>query len=477
MVATDKLPNIFKTNGSLYSISPASLGVGKTIVIGSDGKWTTVAPLTPASSPNVFPDLSSVYIPIISPAGDGNFAQINPDGTLTDSDLSDSDFLRTGQGVSNDGSGNLTAVSFIGAASASALTSGTVSLARLPFSGTGAQSFITDPSCIASELGSVAIGPGSVNANHQGFAVSGNAVYGHYGAAFGLTTAAAGIASMVWGSNTQSGNTPRACTISGATLTIAGVNAVAEFGDPTGQDNIFLLFNAGGAWGAVFSDNASPPNTGQQSVRAGALAISYDGTNTIITLPNAFNSGISCEIVSTRFGTLSGVLGQNGKSLKRSAFVISCSTNALGRAQNIRCTANADTIDATQTLLYVHDGQQHSTGGLPLNVPDAPKDGISPLYVLHNNTAYSFTIDVVGWQSGSANQFSARRRVTAANNGGTLVLGRIDTLGVDMLPAGWGGLVIQANSTYQTLDLLVTGKAATNISWMATIDANELGNL
>jgi hypothetical protein len=58
---------------------------------------------------------------------------------------------------------------------------------------------------------------------------------------------------------------------------------------------------------------------------------------------------------------------------------------------------------------------------------------------------------------------------------GTVSLeGEVQTVGVDVNPAGWT-VAISADDTNKCLQMLVTGAAATNIGWAAMVQAMEIG--
>jgi len=67
------------------------------------------------------------------------------------------------------------------------------------------------------------------------------------------------------------------------------------------------------------------------------------------------------------------------------------------------------------------------------------------------------------------------RQVLSKNVGGTVSLeGAVQTVGVDINPAGWTAPAITADNTNKSLVITVTGAASTNIRWSATIQAQEI---
>ena len=97
--------------------------------------------------------------------------------------------------------------------------------------------------------------------------------------------------------------------------------------------------------------------------------------------------------------------------------------------------------------------------------------------ILRNNSAYAFHGTIVGRESAAGGTESAAfkieglvRREGAANTT-TLVNSAITTLSN---ADGWGGIALVADTSNGALKINVTGKAATNIRWVATIDTSEV---
>ena len=78
--------------------------------------------------------------------------------------------------------------------------------------------------------------------------------------------------------------------------------------------------------------------------------------------------------------------------------------------------------------------------------------------------------------AGGANYAHYVRKVAIKNNQGTTALmGAVSTIGTDVESVGTYDVAITAESTFDSLVITVTGGAGTNIRWMATVDAIELG--
>jgi hypothetical protein len=103
----------------------------------------------------------------------------------------------------------------------------------------------------------------------------------------------------------------------------------------------------------------------------------------------------------------------------------------------------------------------------------------SPHFTIATNQTISCLINIVGRkESGGANDgASFIRQVCIRNTSGTVsLIGSVQTVGVDINPAGWGGVTITADTTTESLKIAVTGLALTNIRWMATVMASEVAD-
>ncbi len=81
---------------------------------------------------------------------------------------------------------------------------------------------------------------------------------------------------------------------------------------------------------------------------------------------------------------------------------------------------------------------------------------------------------IAGRQSGGTSAFFLRQ-VIVKNYVNTVSLeGSVQTVGADINPVGWPVPVITADNTNKALVITVTGAAASNIRWSATIQAQEI---
>jgi len=96
--------------------------------------------------------------------------------------------------------------------------------------------------------------------------------------------------------------------------------------------------------------------------------------------------------------------------------------------------------------------------------------------ILPNNSAYAFHGTIVARQQASAGTACAAWKIEGLirreGSAGTTVLVNSATTVLDNTP-GWG-MALSADTTNGGLKIEVTGAAATNIRWVATINTSEV---
>jgi hypothetical protein len=102
--------------------------------------------------------------------------------------------------------------------------------------------------------------------------------------------------------------------------------------------------------------------------------------------------------------------------------------------------------------------------------------GVGNQIILPNNSAYAFHGTIVARQQASAGTACAAWKVEGLirreGSAGTTVLVNSATTVLDNTPA-WG-MALSADTTNGGLKIEVTGAAATNIRWVATIHTSEV---
>jgi hypothetical protein len=104
-------------------------------------------------------------------------------------------------------------------------------------------------------------------------------------------------------------------------------------------------------------------------------------------------------------------------------------------------------------------------------------DGSTTRLTIPVNKAMGFTIQVVGsYQGMSENAYFVRKGLIVNDNLTTTIVGAVETLGTDQKSAGATGtdVTVTADDTNEALIITVTGVAAQNWRWVASVDAVEV---
>ncbi len=106
--------------------------------------------------------------------------------------------------------------------------------------------------------------------------------------------------------------------------------------------------------------------------------------------------------------------------------------------------------------------------------PTGTTENTSNRFICATGKTYACLVMIAARQSDGTSAFFLRQ-VVVKNVSGTVSLeGSVQTVGVDINPAGWTVPAITADNTNKSLVITVTGVAATNIRWSATIQAQEI---
>ena len=105
--------------------------------------------------------------------------------------------------------------------------------------------------------------------------------------------------------------------------------------------------------------------------------------------------------------------------------------------------------------------------------PSGTTEETSNRFICATGKTYACLVIVAARKSDGTSAFFLRQ-VVIKNVGGTVSLeGTVQTVGVDINPAGWA-VAVTADNTNKSLVITVTGAAGTNIRWSATIQAQEI---
>ena len=205
---------------------------------------------------------------------------------------------------------------------------------------------------------------------------------------------------------------------------------------------------AQGQWSVALGRLAKAPNYQSFAIGYGATAT---GSASFIFGTNS--------VTEQTFGV---AIGNYAKSSQRGKYAYSSGYNGFGTggSQQGLIVLAANTTDATSKILT----SDNSTAGTTNQV------------ILPNNSAYAFHGTIVARQQASQGTACAAWKVEGLirreGSAGTTVLVNSATTVLDNTPA-WG-MALSADTTNGGLKIEVTGAAATNIRWVATINTSEV---
>ena len=363
---------------------------------------------------------------------------------------------------------------------------------------------------IASSGGALALGYNSRSSvaaqasNSAAVAISGNAsgssstavgngasATANNASAFGYSTTASGSnASAIGSSTTASASNSTAIGLNSGTAgsqAVTGSGAMALGGSYASGTDSFAA--------AVANNTSSYGATGANSVAIGALSKSFStGTIAIGESAYAYGNGYGIALGkqatssgtgsvciasenagSTASGRASVVIGAQSAASADHSFAFgkeassavygkfsyaSTAFVAAGDAQTGALVLRRATTDATATVLTSNNAAAAATNQV----------------ILPNNSAYAFSGIIVARQQAAGGTASAAWRVEGlirreANAASTVLVNSALTV-IDNQP-GWS-IALSADTTNGGLAVTVTGAAATNIRWVATIQTSEV---
>jgi hypothetical protein len=275
--------------------------------------------------------------------------------------------------------------------------------------------------------------------------------------AIGSESVSAGLRSVSLGDSYASGTDSFAAAIANNTSSYGatGANSVA-IGEisraPTSRSVAIGYKNnsQGNLSLSIGYDNAS---TGAQAISIGQSNIA-SGNYSMAIAPLYWNGADAT-------GVLSVAIGDSAKSDKIGKYAFGNGRiSASGDSQHGLNILRAQTTDATAKGLT-------STGA----APDSNNQIILP-----NNSAYAFHGTIVARQQASQGTACAAWKIEGLirreGSAGTTVLVNSATTVLDNTPA-WG-MALSADTTNGGLKIEVTGAAATNIRWVATVHTSEV---
>lgn len=262
------------------------------------------------------------------------------------------------------------------------------------------------------------------------------------------------------------------------TITIAAVNNGTVSSVGLSLPSIFTVTGSpvtttGTLTGALATQSANVVFAGP--VSAGAAVPTFRSLvaadiNTALLLyrenPSTSTTPLVAGTNAVSIGSGSSAAGNNSVAIGTGASAIAANTQAfangqftgLGDAQTLTFVARNITTNATPAKLFV--------------------DGSSQLITLPNNSAWTFTIRVVGRRTdatGGSAMYSFQGGITRDATAATTTLQGSSRTVINKTDGAWN-CTISADTTGGALSINVTGQAAKTIRWVATIEITQVTN-
>ena len=259
-------------------------------------------------------------------------------------------------------------------------------------------------------------------------------------AGFGKRANAVGVESVALGESRASGL---------ASFAALQANTSASYG---AQDSKTIALGAG-----TRAANTSAVAIGNNSSATGTESVALGKSNTASGSRSNVTGG-ELNIASASYSRVGGLRGVSSIKAKDVWSAGRFSSN--GDAQTGTFVLRSDTTDATTEALTSDNGSATTDNQV----------------ILPNNSAYAFHGTIVARQQASAGTACAAWKVEGLirreGSAGTTVLVNSATTVLDNTPA-WG-MALSADTTNGGLKIEVTGAAATNIRFVATISTSEV---
>ena len=254
-----------------------------------------------------------------------------------------------------------------------------------------------------------------------------------------------------------------------ATQVASGTYAVVSGGYANTASGTYAVVSGGGSNTA--SGNSAVVSGGGSNIASGQHAFVSGGYANIANQQYAVVSGGGGNTASGNSAVVSG-----GASNTASGLRAVVSGGAAGRADRYGQQAHAAGSFAAQgdaqRARFVM--RQQTTGDTPTELF---LDGSTTPLTIPSNKVFGFTINICTTKQGLGEQAMFVRKGYIKNVAGTTsLIGTIETIGTDIKTAGatTTDVAITANDTNDALQVNVTGVAAENWRWVASVDAVEI---
>ena len=337
---------------------------------------------------------------------------------------------------------------------------------------------------------SVAIGRGATSSNFSG------------ATALGLSASAYGTQAVALGKSRASGADSLAAAIANNTSSYGATGANSIAIGPTARASSSGAVSLGGISGASsLASNSLAVALGWATASgSGSFAVGSNSQATATQMNSVAISGNATATYSTAIGKssdnsnagasgsgaigLSGGLAQGQDSFAALLDARSVAANSVAIGSRARANQIGKYVFANGRFATAGDVQA-GTSVLRSDTTDATPEalttdnstaGTTDQIILPNNSAYAFHGTIVARQQASQGTACAAWKVEGLirreGSAGTTVLVNSATTVLDNTPA-WG-MALSADTTNGGLKIEVTGAAATNIRWVATINTSEV---
>jgi hypothetical protein len=330
----------------------------------------------------------------------------------------------------------------------------------------------------------VAVGHGAIATGDKSISLGWSLASGIEGVAIAIdnnTTnyGAQGVNSIAMGklakaSNTSSVAIGETSSANGIKSSALGVLAVASGTNATALTNSYAS-GVDSLAAAIANNTATYGATGANSVAIGDLAKATN-TNAVCISNTSTASGTNSAVLGGSSGTASGSSSVAlGGSSNTASGVNSTAKGYYGNTNGIRLKHATGVYPNMQGAYYVLAYATTNATPIALNT-DVGTPSATNQIILPNSSAYSFSGTIVARQKASDGTASAAWEIKGlirreANAASTVLVNSALTV-LDNTPA-WG-LALTADTTNGGLKIEVTGAAATNIRWVATINTSEV---
>lgn len=169
------------------------------------------------------------------------------------------------------------------------------------------------------------------------------------------------------------------------------------------------------------------------------------------------HAGGDCTVAASDYSTAMGSHSQT-RLVSQLSHASGCFV-AAGDAQYTRAILRGDSADQTPVELTLNGSTPSSAGR----------------YGIDTGRTCGIRLTVTGRQTTGQSAFFVRQLLIRRVSNTVDLVGAVQTIGTDINPAGWS-LTVQADNVNKSLQVLVTGAAASSIRWVATVESTEVVN-